>query len=70
MGRSYKEYNKKFVGKFTNEFLAKTRVVCKCGHTVNFISRADVITCSHCGRLIFKNKKAEFDYRTKKVRCN
>lgn len=57
--------NKK-IGKFSSEFIAETRVVCKCGHSVNFFSHAPYIECSHCGDLIFRDKKAEFDYRVKR----
>lgn len=57
---------KRFMSNFSDEFLNETRRECKCGHTVNFISKTPYITCSHCGNLIFKDKKSEYDYRIKR----
>lgn len=36
---------------------------CPCGHTVTMTSKVDKVICSHCGNYVFKNKKAEFDFR-------
>lgn len=44
--------------------IARLRIKCKCSHTVVF-SKVDRIVCQYCGRLIFKNDKAEFKYRMK-----
>lgn len=57
---------KPFAGKFSDEFLDKTKVICKCGHRVNFISRVPYIECSFCHNLIFRDKKAEYDYKVKR----
>lgn len=54
------------IGEYDSEFLAKTRVICKCGHRVNFLSQAPYIECNHCGNIIFRNKKTEYDYRIKR----
>lgn len=53
-------------GNISQEFLDATRVVCKCGHVVNFLSKREYIECTHCHNLIFKNKKAEYNYRLKR----
>lgn len=55
-----------FFGKFSDKFLEETRVVCKCGHSVNFFSNIPYIECTFCHNLIFRNKKAEYDYRLKR----
>lgn len=57
---------RKKIGLFDSEYLAITRVTCKCGHRVNFLSPAPYIECTHCHNLIFRNKKAEYDYRIKR----
>ena len=49
-----------------SEFIAKTKVKCKCGHTMNFFSGIQYLECTYCHRMIFRSKKAEFDYRTKR----
>lgn len=61
-----KKTNLKLTGNIDDEFLAATRVVCKCGHTVNFISRVPYIECNHCHDIIFRDKKAEYNYRVKR----
>lgn len=61
-----KKKYKRFMSNFSDEFLNETRRECKCGHTVNFVSKIPYIICNHCGRLIFKDKKAEYDYRIKR----
>lgn len=62
-----KKNNKKIdYGNVNSEYLNATRVVCKCGHVVNFISRTYYIECSHCHNLIFRNKKCEYNYRIKR----
>lgn len=67
MSRYYKKRkNKLDNGNFKSEFLEATRVVCKCGHVVNFISNTPYIECTHCHQLIFRNNKAEYDFRLKR----
>lgn len=56
----------KKIGNIDSEFLYLTKVICKCGHRVNFISKIPYIECSHCHNLIFRNKKAEYDFRIKR----
>lgn len=48
------------------EYINKITVYCKCGHSVQFKSRIPYIICSHCGKLIFRNKKCEFNYYIKR----
>lgn len=44
--------------------IPENRVYCKCGHSITDMTpKHNYVTCSWCGRLVFKNKKAEFDYR-------
>lgn len=57
--------NKK-IGDYDNEYLCATRVKCKCGHSLNFLGKGDWKVCSWCGALVFKNRKAEFDYKFKR----
>lgn len=56
----------KKIGNVASGFIAETRVVCKCGHSVNFFSHAPYIECSYCHDLIFRDKKAEYDYKIKR----
>lgn len=50
------------------DFYDLNKVKCICGKVANFYTGIECITCSHCGRLIFRNKKCEFNYRIKR-RC-
>ena len=51
--------------KFFNE-LAKLRHYCKhCGHSLYIANKRDIVECSYCHNLVFKNDKAEFMYRMK-----
>ena len=61
-----KRKNKLDNGNFRSEFLDATRVVCECGHVVNFISKTPYIECTHCHHMIFRNNKAKFDYKVKR----
>ena len=49
-----------------DEYYTKTKVKCICGHVTNFVGRKDYKECSHCNRIIFKNKKAEYNYKIKR----
>lgn len=62
--KRYKQKN--FTGYLSNRFLELSRVQCKCGHSVNFISNVPYIECNYCHNLIFRNKKCEFNYRVKR----
>lgn len=54
------------IGGFDSEYLAETRVICKCGHRVNFFTQVPYIECTHCHDIIFRDKKAEYNYRIKR----
>lgn len=46
----------------------KCRKLCKnCGHSI-LLGRKDKIICHHCGKYVFKDDKAEFEYRMKQSR--
>lgn len=45
------------------EELSKARIVCNCGHRVIMPPHFDKVLCSWCGNYVFKDKKAEFEYR-------
>lgn len=38
---------------------------CKCGHIVVIANKKGMTICNHCGNLVFKNKKIEFEHRMK-----
>ena len=44
------------------------RHLCECGHSVVLIDNPYKI-CTHCGRPIFRDKKAEFIYKVGGMRC-
>ena len=44
------------------KWLKETKVKCKCGHAVHFFDLIPYMECIVCGRLIFRNKKCEYDY--------
>lgn len=48
------------------KWLEQTKVKCKCGHSVHFFDLIPYIECLVCGRLIFRNKKCEYDYMIKR----
>ena len=39
---------------------------CKCGHSIDFFFR-DRVSCSWCGRLVYRDKKTEFIEKMKKL---
>lgn len=41
------------------------RTMCKCGHTNNIPAKMDKVVCSWCGNYVFRDKKAEFEFRMK-----
>jgi len=49
----------------TGETVKYKRTWCKCGHTMNFISRHPAI-CHKCGRVVYPDKKLEFIENMKK----
>ena len=49
----------------TGEKVKLIRRLCKCGHSVNFISRNPMI-CNHCGNTVYPDAKYEFMEKMKK----
>lgn len=43
----------------------KVKYNCKCGHRSVIPESLDKTVCSWCGNYVFKDKKAEFQYRMK-----
>ena len=56
----------RYIGDFRDDYLEATRVICKCGHRVNFITNVPYIECTYCHNIIFRNKKTEYDFRVKR----
>lgn len=51
------------------EVQTEYRKKCKnCGHT-RLLGMNDKIICNHCGNYIFKDDKAEFEYRLKECKA-
>ena len=48
------------------EYISTITVYCKCGHSIQFNSKTPYIICNKCGRLVFRNKKCEFNYYIKR----
>ena len=48
--------------------VSKCRYKCKCGHSVIITNKLDKAICSWCGNLVFKNPKAEFEYRVNQMK--
>ena len=48
----------------TNEY-DKVKFICKCGHRVIILKKIEKKICDWCGEFVFRDKKAEFDYRMK-----
>ncbi len=49
-----------------DDFFDLTKVKCKCGHVISFFTSAKYVECSHCGNLVFRNQKEEYNYRVKR----
>lgn len=49
-----------------SEYINQITRYCKCGHSVQFRNLIPYVICSHCGRLIFRNKKCEYDFKIKR----
>lgn len=43
--------------------LKVNNVKCQCGHTNTMNIREDKMICKWCGNYVFRNKRAEFEYR-------
>lgn len=59
--------NNKDIIKYVNE-ISKRKTKCKCGHSVAIPPNIDKLVCHWCGRYVFKDKKAEFEYRIKEIK--
>lgn len=62
-----KEDSTKFntTNSITGETVTLVRRWCKCGHSVNFITRNPMI-CSHCGHWVYPDDRYEFVEKMKK----
>lgn len=45
--------------------ITKSRVICKCGHSVLIPTNDNKAVCHWCGNFVFRNKEAEFKHRMK-----
>lgn len=59
--KSYKEIEKEH--DTFNNYMIK----CKCSHTILFTGIKDRLICSHCGKYVYRNKKAEMKYKVKEL---
>lgn len=50
---------------YTGQYVKFVRRHCKCGHTVNFLTRHAVI-CRHCGSMVYPDDKFEFEKKVMK----
>ena len=50
MNNFYKE------NKRESKYISEITRYCKCGHSVQFKNPIPYVICSHCGKLIFRNK--------------
>lgn len=51
---------------YNPKWLEATKRTCICGHNVHFFDLIPYIECNICGRLIFRNKKCEYDFKIKR----
>lgn len=47
------------------EEISKGKIKCRCGHSVIIPPNINKVICHWCGKYVFKDKKAEFEYRIK-----
>jgi len=47
------------------DIMTKNRFKCSCGHSLNIPAKFDKALCTWCGNLVFRDKKAEFEFRMK-----
>ena len=52
------------IQKYSSE-IQKYKYQCKCGKKVYIKRNKDKAVCDWCGKYVFKDKKAEFEYRVK-----
>ena len=60
MNNFYKENKKE------SKYILEITRYCKCGHSVQFKNPIPYVICSHCGKLIFRNKICEYNYKIKR----
>lgn len=49
-----------------SEYLSSITRYCKCGHSVQFKTGIPYVICTYCGRLIFRDKRSEYNYKIKR----
>ena len=54
----YRENPRKYAS-----ILNKNRIKCSCGHSNVIPAKMDKVLCTWCGNYVFRDKKAEFEYR-------
>ena len=47
------------------DYMNKQKIKCACGHSILIPPHLDKIICDWCNHYVFRNKKAEFEYRLK-----
>lgn len=47
-----------------HDVLVENKIKCKCGHSISIPPHLDKVICDWCGVYVFRNAKAEFNYRT------
>ena len=52
--------------KLKEKYISEITRYCKCGHSVQFKNLVPYIFCKHCGKMIFRNNKCEYDYKIKR----
>lgn len=60
MNNFYKE------NKRESKYIIEITRYCKCGHSVQFKNPIPYVICNHCGKLIFRNKKCEYNFKIKR----
>ena len=50
----------------TDSYYSLYKVKCKCGHSILIMDRSGKAPCFHCGRMVYKSKRAEFKDKIKK----
>lgn len=46
--------------------IQKNKVPCKCGRRIN-MTNAPYLRCYYCGRLVFRDKKTEYEWRLRRL---
>lgn len=56
--RKYRDNQEKL-----DDILSQNNIKCKCGHTNTMNIKENKMICKWCGNYVFRNKRAEFEYR-------